>query len=46
MHTQFRTILHDLKLFDYVKKEFCSLDRTVGGLKFKLLTRQNKDKKK
>ena len=46
MHTQFRSILLDLKSFDYVKKEFCCLDRSVVGLKFKLLTRQNKDKKK
>ena len=46
MHTQFRSFLHDLKSFDYVKKQFCCLHQTVAGLKFKIQTRQNKDKKK
>ena len=44
--TQFRSTLHDLKSFDYVKKQFCCLNRTVVGLKFKLLTRQNNGKEK
>ena len=46
MHTQFRSILHDLKPFDFVKTQFCCLDWTVVGPKFKLSTTQNKDKKK
>ena len=46
MHTQFRSILHDLKPFDKVKKQFCCLHRTVVGLKFKLLTRQKKRQEK
>ena len=46
MHTQFRSILHDLKSFDYVKKQFYCLHRIVVGLKFKLPTRQNKEKEK
>ena len=44
MHTQFRSILHDFKSFDYVKKQFYCLHRIVVGLKFKLPTRQNKEK--
>ena len=43
MHTQFRSTLHDLKSFDYVKKQFYCLHRIVIGLKFKLPTRQNKE---
>ena len=46
MHTQFRTILHDLKSFDYVKKQFYCLHRIVVGLKFKLPTSQIKEKEK
>ena len=46
MHTQFRSILHDLKSFDYVKKQFYCLHRIVVGLQFKLPTRQNKEKEK
>ena len=46
MHTQFRSILHDLKSFDYVKKQFYCLHQIVVGLKFKLSTRQNKEIKK
>ena len=45
-HTQFRSILHDFKSFDYVKKQFYCLHRIVVGLKLKLLTRQNKEKQK
>ena len=46
MHTQFPSILHDLKSFDYVKKQFYCLHRIEVGLKLKLLTRQNKQKQK
>ena len=46
MHTQFRSTLHDLKSFDYVKKQFYCLHRIVVGLKFKLPTRQNKESEK
>ena len=46
MHTQFRSILHDLKSFDYVQKQFYCLHRMVVGLKFKLSTRQNKENQK
>ena len=38
--------LHDLKSFDYVKKQFYCLHRVVVGLKFKLPTRPNKGKEK
>ena len=46
MHTQFPSILHDFKSFDYVKKQFCCLHRIVVGLKFKLPTRQNNENEK
>ena len=46
MLTQFRSILHDFKTFDYVKKQFYCLHWIVVGLKFKLPTRQNKGKEK
>ena len=46
MHTQYPSILHDLKSFDYVKKQFHCLHRVVVGLKFKLPTRPNKGKEK
>ena len=45
LHIEFQSILHDLKSFDYVKKQFYCLHRIVVGLTFKLLTRQMKDKK-
>ena len=41
-----RAALHnDLKPFYYVQKQFYCLHRMVVGLKFKLLTRQNKKNK-
>ena len=45
MHTQFRSFLQDLKSFDQVKKQLCCVHRIVVGLKFKLPTRQKKEKK-
>ena len=45
MHTQFRSILHDLESFDQAKKHFYCFHQIAPGLQFQPLTRQNKGKK-